>query len=194
MQKAEVLLAGLGGQGVRLAGDILARSCTLRGKRVSVLPSYGAEARGTLIRSEVVISEEEIIYPGVLEPDLFVAFSQEAYDHFVPTVHPESRIIYDPAAVTPRPAQPSETGQYPIPAIETATGLGNAKAANMVMLGALAAFSKLISKSALEEIVATGPKGRRERSIKALKKGFELANQQIELRGNQPGLSPSATS
>ena len=59
MQKAEVLLAGLGGQGVQLASDILAEACTLAGRRVSVLPSYGAEARGTLIRAELVISDEE---------------------------------------------------------------------------------------------------------------------------------------
>ena len=55
MQRTEVLLAGLGGQGVQLAGDILAQAALLAERRVSVLPSYGAEARGTLIRSEVVI-------------------------------------------------------------------------------------------------------------------------------------------
>ncbi len=181
MRKAEVLIAGLGGQGVQLAGDILARSCTLGGRNVSVLPSYGAEARGTLIRSEVVISEEEIIYPGVLEPDLFVAFSQEAYDHFLPELQPETVVLYDSASVTPSRADSSPTRQYAVPAIDVATSLGNAKAANMVMLGALAASSELISRSALENTVSKGPEARRERSIKALESGFEIASQKCEV-------------
>jgi 2-oxoglutarate ferredoxin oxidoreductase subunit gamma len=181
MHKAEVLIAGLGGQGVQLAGDILARSCAREGKKVSVLPSYGAEARGTLIRSEVVISEEEIIYPGVLEPDLFVAFSQEAYDHFLPMLHRGTVVLYDPASVTPSHAESSPTEQYPVPAIDTATALGNAKAANVVMLGALAASSELISRSALEQISSKGSEARRERSIKALERGFEIARRQTRV-------------
>lgn len=180
MKRAEVLLAGLGGQGVQLAGDILAQSCTLEGRKVSVLPSYGAEARGTLIRSEVVISDAEIIYPGVLDPDLFVAFSQEAYDHFLPTLPQGTTVIYDPAAVTPAADKASQTNHRPVPAIEAATELGNAKAANMVMLGALIAFSELISRHALKDVLAKGGKARRERNIRALDRGFELASQRTE--------------
>lgn len=180
MQKAELLLAGLGGQGIQLAGDILARSCILEGKNVSVLPSYGAEARGTLIRAEVVISEGTIIYPGVLEPDFFVAFSQEAYDSFLSTLEPETRVIYDPASVTPATGGPSEGRQHPVPAIQTATELGNAKAANMVMLGALAALSDLVSRTALEKIIAKGPKARKEMNTKALSEGFELASRRLD--------------
>ncbi len=176
MKKAEVLLAGLGGQGVQLAGDILAQSCTLEGKTVSVLPSYGAEARGTLIRSEVVISEEAIVYPGVLEPDFFIAFSQEAYDHFLPTLEPSTKVIYDPASVTPAMADQPEASHYRIPAMQTARELGNAKAANMVMLGALAALSELVSRRALQKTLAKGPEARREMSLEAMEKGFELAS------------------
>jgi 2-oxoglutarate ferredoxin oxidoreductase subunit gamma len=180
MKKAEVLLAGLGGQGVQLAGDILGESCALEGRSVSVLPSYGAEARGTLIRAEVVISDEAIVYPGALEPDFFVAFSQEAYDHSLPTLQSTTKVIYDPASVAPATGDPSEAKHYPIPAIQTAGDLGNAKAANMVMLGALTALSELISMSGLEKIVAKGPKRRRELSVKAMEKGFQLAHQQLE--------------
>jgi 2-oxoglutarate ferredoxin oxidoreductase subunit gamma len=179
MHRAEVLLAGLGGQGIQLAGDILARACTMAGRHVSVLPSYGAEARGTLIRSEVVISDGDIIYPGVLEPNVFVAFSQEAYDHFLGSVSTQTLIFYDPASVTPSTDASSPTSQYPIPAIETASALGSAKAGNMVMLGAVAASSELISKETLEEVLSEGPQKRAEASVKALRRGFELASQQM---------------
>lgn len=179
MSKAEVLLAGLGGQGVQLAGDILAEGCALEGKNVSGLPSYGAEARGTLVRSEIVISEEPIIYPGVLDPDIFVAFSQEAYDYLLPSLRPTTKVVYDPASVTPAAAR-LQAPHYPIAAMETATELGNPKAANMVMLGALPALSKSIPKRAIERMLVTGPEARREQNLKAMEKGFELAKNQLE--------------
>jgi 2-oxoglutarate ferredoxin oxidoreductase subunit gamma len=179
MRKAEVLLAGLGGQGVQLAGDILARACTLAGRQVSVLPSYGAEARGTLIRAEVVISEEEIVYPGVLEPDIFVAFSQEAYDYFSPTLTNRTSVFYDSASVSPPSDSRSPAKHYPIAAMEAASEAGNAKAANMVMLGALAAVSDLIPKDTLEELLSEGPARRAETSTRALKSGYKLAKAQM---------------
>jgi 2-oxoacid:acceptor oxidoreductase gamma subunit (pyruvate/2-ketoisovalerate family) len=179
MHRVEVLLAGLGGQGVQLAGDVLARACTLAGKQVSVLPSYGAEARGTLIRAEVVVSDEEIIYPGVLEPELFVAFCQQAYDRFVATVSSHAVVLYDPASVTPTTTEGSGARQYAIPALEAATAAGNAKAANMVMLGALAVSSELISMETLREVLSEGPKKRAETSLKAVEKGFARASQQM---------------
>ncbi|MDH4209288.1 MAG: 2-oxoacid:acceptor oxidoreductase family protein [Anaerolineae bacterium] len=175
MRKAEVLLAGLGGQGVQLAGDILARACTLAGRQVSVLPSYGAEARGTLIRTEVVIADEEIIYPGVLEPDIFVAFSQEAYDHFLPLIMPQTVIFYDSASVTPQEIRDGVTRQHAIPAMAAAAELGDAKAANMIMLGALATASNLVPQLELRQILSEGPSKRAETSIRALDKGMELA-------------------
>lgn len=179
MRKAEVLLAGLGGQGVQLAGDILARAGTLAGRQVSVLPSYGAEARGTLIRTEVVISDEEIIYPGVLEPDIFVAFSQAAYDHFLPLIKPETVIFYDSASVTPKEIRDGGTRQYPVPAMEAAAELGDTKAANMIMLGALATASDLVPQDALKQILSEGSGKRAEASIRALEKGIELAAQSM---------------
>lgn len=180
MHRVEVLLAGLGGQGVQVAGDILARACTRAGKQVSVLPSYGAEARGTLIRTEVVVSDEEIVYPGVLEPSILVAFSQQAYDRFLATVSSRAVVLYDPASVNPTTTEGSGASQYAIPAMEAATTVGNAKAANMVMLGALAASSKLISVDALEEVLSEGSKKRAETSIQALQRGFALASQQLD--------------
>jgi 2-oxoglutarate ferredoxin oxidoreductase subunit gamma len=179
MHRVEVLLAGLGGQGVQVAGDVLARGCTMAGKHVSVLPSYGAEARGTLIRAEVVVSDEDIIYPGVLEPEIFVAFCQQAYDRFLPSVSSRAVVLYDPASVTSIEAEGSGARQYAIAAMEAATAIGNAKAANMVMLGALAASSDLIPMETLKEVLSQGPKKRAETSVKALNRGFALASQQL---------------
>jgi 2-oxoglutarate ferredoxin oxidoreductase subunit gamma len=179
MAKAEVLLAGLGGQGVQFAGDILARACTAAGMHVSVLPSYGAEARGTLIRTEVVISDEQIIYPGVLEPDVLVAFSQEAYDHFLPVSGPETLVFYDSASVLPADQANGRPRQYGIPAIESATEIGNAKAANMVMLGALAGASEVVPRGAIRKILAGGSGKRADISIEALERGIDLARRSL---------------
>jgi 2-oxoglutarate ferredoxin oxidoreductase subunit gamma len=182
MSKTELLLAGLGGQGVQLAGDILARACTQAGSQVSVLPSYGAEARGTLIRTEVVISDEQILYPGVLEPDIFVAFSQEAYDRFAPILTDETTVIYDSASVTPATGNRPKARHYALAAMEAASEAGNAKAANMVMLGAMAVHSQMIPLEALKQILSEGPASRAQTSTRALEMGFELAKEQLEER------------
>jgi len=179
MAKVEVLLAGLGGQGVQFAGDILARACTAAGMQVSVLPSYGAEARGTLIRTEVVISDEQIIYPGVLEPDVLVTFSQEAYDCFLSLAGTATTVFYDSASVRPAGPVNGEPRQYGIPAIEAATEIGNAKAANMVMLGALARASDLVPREAIRKILAQGSGKRADISIEALGRGIDLASRSM---------------
>jgi 2-oxoglutarate ferredoxin oxidoreductase subunit gamma len=127
-----------------------------------------------------VVSDEEIVYPGVLEPEILVAFSQQAYDRFLATVRSGAVVLYDPASVTPTTIDSSGARQFAIPAMEAATAIGNAKAANMVMLGALAASSELISVDDLEEILSEGAKKRAETSIQALQRGFALASQQLD--------------
>ena len=90
-------------------------------------------------------------------------------------------VFYDPAAVTPGEDDPSRAKQYPIAAMEAAYQAGNAKAANMVMLGALAACSELISEEALKQVLSEGPTKHAQQSMGALDKGFKLARQQIRV-------------
>src|SRR5512141_2209504 len=94
--RSEIRLAGEGGQGMILAGIILAEAAAIYdGKQATQTQSYGPEARGGASRSEVVISDVEIDHPEVLSADVVVALSQEAYKKFAKSVRPGGLLIVD---------------------------------------------------------------------------------------------------
>src|SRR5665811_493290 len=94
--RTEVRLAGEGGQGMILAGIILAEAATIYENLNAVQSqSYGPEARGGASKSEVIISPGEIDHPEVLEPDVVVALSQEAFKKFASTVKLNGLLIVD---------------------------------------------------------------------------------------------------
>src|SRR5512139_2207985 len=95
-KRTEIRLAGEGGQGMILAGIILAEAAAIYdGKQATQTQSYGPEARGGASRSEVVISDGEIDHPEVLSPDVVLALSQEAYRKFAGTVNPNGLLVVD---------------------------------------------------------------------------------------------------
>ena len=92
----EVRLAGTGGQGMILAGIILSEAAAIgAGKHVTQTQSYGPEARGGASKAEVIISEDEVDYPKVIQADLLLAMSQEACDRYGDEVKPEGWLIID---------------------------------------------------------------------------------------------------
>lgn len=174
--RTEILIAGFGGQGIILAGVILGRAIALyEGKNAIQIQSYGPEARGGACRSEVVVSDGEIDYPMVIRPDVFVAMSQEAFDRYIGRLKPEGTLIvdsslvrFDEGEIRPR--------AYRVPATLAADELGRRVVANVVMLGALGGLTGLVSKGALERSVRdTAPKGTEELNLRALGRGFEIA-------------------
>ena len=96
----EVRLAGEGGQGMILAGIILAEAAAVYdGLNAVQTQSYGPEARGGASRSEVVIAQGEIDYPKVLNPDLVLSMSQEACDRFCDGVKEDGLVVVDSTTV-----------------------------------------------------------------------------------------------
>ena len=169
MRRIEVLFGGQGGQGIKLAGTLLGQACALAGHQVASSASYGPEARGTFIRSEVVVSDEQITYPRTLAPHFFVALSQEAYDRLHQDVATDGVVLFDPEAVTPSPDAPQR--HCPIPALSAAAEMGRPGAANMVMLGALLALSGLVDLKTLKQTLSESSRAANER---ALERGFAL--------------------
>jgi 2-oxoglutarate ferredoxin oxidoreductase subunit gamma len=175
----QVRISGFGGQGVVLAGTLLGHAAVRDGLCASGSNAYGAQARGGAARSEVVISKEPIVFPHVLRADILVAMSQGAYDAFVDrTARPGGLVLVDASLVETRP----EEGllQVPVPATETAvSGLRNQQVANIVMLGAAAARSGVVSRqalaSALQEQV---PERFRALNLKALARGWAMGMEQ----------------
>lgn len=154
MSMTQIRFAGLGGQGIILMGEILGEAAALEKKYVGQTSSYGAEARGSTCRADVVISDAWIDYPEVTEADVLVCMSQGAYDLNITKVNPESGLIfYDPQLV--KPDQKFKLRHIPVPATEKALSeLGNKMVANMLLLGAVAKNINLIREEALKKALS----------------------------------------
>lgn len=173
-KRTEIRLAGEGGQGMILAGIILAEAAAIYdGKQATQTQSYGPEARGGASRSEVVISAGEIDHPEVLSADVVVALSQEAYQKFAKTVRDGGLLIVDEDRV--KTSDDFQGIKIPVVRIAQET-TGKAITANTVALGVLVGLTNLVSRPAIEKAVtARAPKGTDEMNRKALQAGFAAA-------------------
>ncbi len=178
--RVEVRFSGFGGQGIVTAGIILGRAASLyEGKHAVQTQSYGPEARGGASRSEVVISDSEILYPKVTKPDVFVVMSGEALQRYLKDVRKGCRVIYDSSLIrTP----PSKGMPYAVPATLMAKKhLGRTIVANIILLGALSAITGVVGMEALEKAVLdTVPKGTEELNLRALKLGYEAGAEAVQ--------------
>jgi 2-oxoglutarate ferredoxin oxidoreductase subunit gamma len=173
----QVRISGFGGQGVVLAGTILGHAATRDGKWVAGASSYGAQARGGSARSDVVISDGPIVYPHVIEADVLVTMAQTAYNKYIEELAEGAFIIYDDEMVFPRSLD--KVMQIGIPATSQAIKeLNQKQSANIVILGACAAITGMVTKKALIAAIAENVSDRfRESNIKALELGFRLGKE-----------------
>ena len=145
----KVKIAGFGGQGVLLLGQLLIETGMREGLEVSWLPSYGPEMRSGSAHCHVCLSKERIGSPLVSLPDVLVAMNEYSLRKFAPEVVSGGLILYNGASLPADFAAPG-VQVVAIPAAEMADKLGSAKAANIVMMGALLEETEcLASASAL---------------------------------------------
>jgi len=171
----QVRLSGFGGQGIVLAGILLGEAGVIDGKYVAGSNSYGAQARGSSCLSEIVFSNGPIDFPHLTTADILVAMSQGAYDIFCEDVKETSGLIlFDPYQITPR--EGLNLMQTGIPATEYALKrLKDKQIANVVLLGALIAITKIVSVKATQKTIRTRVgEGFRSLNLKALEIGIEL--------------------
>ena len=174
-ERYEICLSGSGGQGLILAGIILAEAAGVyEGKHVAQSQSYGPEARGGASKAEVVISDEEIDYPMATRLDLLLAMNQKSSDSFYFDLKPEGTFVVDSSFVGQIPT----TKAIRIPFTEIARKeLGKEMVANIIALGALATLTQVVSLKSLEAaVLARVPRGTEELNKKALQLGSKAAN------------------
>ena len=171
--RTEVRLAGFGGQGIIRAGLMLAMaSCIYDNKNAVQTQSYGPESRGGSCKSEVVISDDEVDYPRVVEPDVLVIMSQEAFTTYAKTVKPNGILLLDPDMV-PRHELNGNVRVFKIPSTKMAEELGKTIVANVVMLGALVAVSSITTPEAFKNALLNNiPKGTEKLNLAAFEKGY----------------------
>ena len=178
MSKAEIRVAGFGGQGVVLAGVLLGTAAVLHDNKHAVQSqSYGAAARGGGARSEVIISDEPIKYPSVTKPDIMVAMSSEAIEKYVDDMKPGAILVVDEDLV--KDTKRDDCKIYRVPSSRVAVNeLGRGLVANIVMVGFLVGLTNIVSEQAMEETIrASVPKGTEDINLRAFRRGLELGKQ-----------------
>lgn len=171
--RVEFRLSGSGGQGLLLAGIVLAEAAIEEGKNAVQTQSYGPEARGGSSKAEVVISDEDIDYPKAIDPDFLLALTADAYRSYGKGME-KGTIIID-ASVPLDPEIKAKTLALPI--LKTAAeDVGKKVVANIVALGVLGGISGVVEPATLEKaVLARVPKGTEELNLKALRAGLALA-------------------
>jgi 2-oxoglutarate ferredoxin oxidoreductase subunit gamma len=178
--RVEVRFAGFGGQGIIKSGIIVASAASIHaGKNAVQTQSYGPESRGGACKSEVVISEEEIDFPKLVQPGILVVMSQAAYNDYADDIKPGGIVIMDPDMI-PTEKDLGKVRIYRVPATKIAEQLGRRIVANIVMLGAFAAITKLLDENAIKESIKENiPKGTEELNLAAFEKGYECGRKLV---------------
>ncbi len=185
--QSEVIFSGKGGQGLGVMGRILALAAVLEGKEVASSASYGGEVTGGLSESEVVISDEKIDFPAVLNPDVLILLSQDSYNKYAPGVGREALVFCDPSFVDDRHDQ-ENTRVLPVHAAEKAVqNFGRGQFANMVMLGAVVAVTNIVRPESIIQVISQELEEKNpELNEKAFKIGLDEGGQASCNRASDP--------
>ncbi len=175
MSRTEILIGGVGGQGVVLSGILLGTAATLfENKKAVQTQSYSSELRGGSTRAEVIISEETISDPQVRRPDILITLAEEALVKYLHKIKPQGLLVTDSDIV--RGTKPGNYQILPVPATSIAESeLGNIIVANLVILGTLIRTTNLVSIEAMQKAIeASVPKRAKALNLSAFQRGLDL--------------------
>ncbi len=178
MRRARLVFSGSGGQGVITAAIILAEAAVIHeGMNATQSQSYGAAARGGATRSDIIISEEEINFPVVSQPNMLVCLTQEAYMNFAPEIRPGGTLLTDTRFV--ETTRKVDARQIELPMYDRVMSeIGKPIVFNICVLGALLGISEIVKpESVMKAIADRVPKDFIEMNTKALNLGVELGKQ-----------------
>ena len=173
-----VVISGFGGQGVMLAGELLAEAGKEEGKYVTFLPSYGPEMRGGTANCHVIVSDTTIASPIIGYPEVAIILNLPSLDKYEPLMKKDGIIIINKTLV-PREVKRDDVRVLQIDAQHVAEDLGNKKVVNMILLGAYVEIEKPVKIETLKNALKSYLTGRKVELIevneRALEKGAEIA-------------------
>lgn len=174
-----VIMAGFGGQGVLFIGRLLAHAAMKEGRNVTWIPSYGPAMRGGTANCTVVISDEVIGSPVITSPHSLIVMNNPSLDAFEPRLKTGGLLIVNSSLVT-HETKRNDITVVKAPANKIAFEIGSDRAANMVMLGAYSACTKVVTKEnileALKKVLGEKKKHLFEINKTAFEKGLETGN------------------
>ena len=178
MSRVRMVLSGSGGQGVITAAIILAEAAVIHeGLNATQAQSYGAAARGGATRSDIIISENEINFPVVTQPNVLVCLTQTTYNSYTADIRPGGILLTDSRYV--ETARKVDAKQVELPMYDTMMAeIGKPVVFNITMLGALISITEVIKpKSVLAAIKSRVPKDFIDLNTRAFELGMELGTE-----------------
>jgi 2-oxoglutarate ferredoxin oxidoreductase subunit gamma len=171
---AEIRFSGFGGQGIVRCGLISGKALSLYdNKHATMTQSFGPEARGSACSSQLVVSEERVLYPYIDVPEILVSMSQEAYEKYEPELQEDGILIIDKDLVKVKPTR-GKIKVYAVPSTRFAESLGNRIIANLVMLGFFTAVTGIVSPDAMKKALpGLVPDRFLDLNIRAFDKGYD---------------------
>jgi 2-oxoglutarate ferredoxin oxidoreductase subunit gamma len=169
----DVFIAGYGGQGVLLAGNLLSYAAIIDGKNVSFLPSYGVEKRGGAAMCTVVITEGEVGSPVVGAPSVSVFLDQTSLDKYSSKTRTGGTCIINSSLIEVSRFDRRDITIVLLPMNEIAMELGDSRMVNMVAVGAYAALTKAVAISSLSEALKEALPERNHKYIPANLRAIE---------------------
>lgn len=174
MATAEIKIGGFGGQGVILAGIIIGKAAAIfDDKHATLTQSFGPEARGSACSAQVIVSDDQILYPYVSAPQILMVMSHEAFTQFSPEMAKDGTMLIEEDLVKAE-GLPPESKLFGVPATRFAEELGRKMVLNIVMVGFFTAVTDLVSEEAMRKAVKSSvPRGTESLNLKAFNKGYE---------------------
>jgi 2-oxoglutarate ferredoxin oxidoreductase subunit gamma len=175
-KEKKIIIAGFGGQGIVLAGNLIARACIFENKHVTGMVAYGAEMRGGTANATIIISDEEIASPVVETPDIAIFLNQPSLDRYENDMAKNSLMILNSSLVK-RELKRKDLTAATVDATHLAEELGNARVANIVALGAFVKTTGLLKlesiSKAIDELFSEKKAAMAQINKQALLKGYE---------------------
>lgn len=164
MATHKLIIAGFGGQGVLIMGQLIAYAAMQEGKEVTWLPSYGPEMRGGTANCSVIVSDKKISSPIILEADVVAAMNLPSLVRFERILKPGGQLFVNTSLIENLPTR-NDLKVWNINANEIAAGLGNDKVSNMVVLGAIVNKTGMVKAESVENAMEKLIKGGKEKLL-----------------------------
>lgn len=173
-----ILIAGFGGQGIVLVGNVLAYACIDAGKNVLAMASYGAEVRGGTAKGVIAISDEEIDSPIIDIANLGLIMNTPSYVKYIDTIAEESTVVVNSSMIDNELTDGGNFDIVKVDATNMAIRMGNIKVANLIMLGVLIKKTGILESdsifSGMRRVFSKSKMGLYYINETAFRMGFEL--------------------
>ena len=177
----EIRIAGFGGQGIILSAYIIGKAAAIFDQKFStMIQSFGPEARGSSCSAQLLISEDQILYPYLITPEIQIILSKDAYDRFANDIKKGGTILIEKDLVDLKQI-PKDVSIYAVPSTRLAEEMGRKIVMNIITVGFFSAVTQITSQEATRKAVETSvPPGTEELNLKAFDIGYNYGIDLIE--------------